>query len=701
MAQPFTELLADRFTFHAVDIARFEAHARTSTLQLLKNLEGKLVQDLERLNPTATVQKRRRLEALLKAVRTNIQDAYSGIKRDSRRQLVELADIVADTTAETINKAAKVPLLNVGLPAETLKALVDDTIIQGAPAREWWSRQAGNLYQRFSNEIREGVFRGETLTELMARIRGTREFDFRNGIMDVTRRDAESLIRTSVQSIHNAARYEVLAAHPDVVKGIQALATLDGRTSDICRGRSGFAWYLDGRPLTSETNIPFPGHPPWHFRCRTTLVPITYSWEELAGNRELGKKVQAQLKDLPKSTQASMDGQVAEDLTYEDWLKTKPESFQKEVLGPAKWELWQQGKLPLREMIDQSGRPLTIEQLRAKLKGDPSPPPAPPPPPPPPPPAPPPPAPPKPKRTRKKPAPTPKPAEPPGTAAPPWTPSTPGFEWHEAAMTTAPEYIKRAIGNLPPLRRLIRTIDDGHYNPGTRHINMKTTYRTSDPEHQDIWRHEYGHHIDNMLGNGRNISASRAWEAEWAKDAKNAMDTSFQAGRNAARDAADQRGRELVRQMKDIRIREGAAARDRWVRDVFSQAGLNYDEFKAMIEQAIRPGKLGSTPIADSLRLLAAWEHGAVTLDLQLMFGPRRTTQMGIQFMDIFGALTRNKIGYGHRTDYYDADPRRHGAEAFANVFAALSHPNPMWGKMVERFVPHLTRLVRGALENA
>jgi hypothetical protein len=59
-----------------------------------------------------------------------------------------------------------------------------------------------------------------------------------------------------------------------------------------------------------------------------------------------------------------MDGQVAQALTYEGWLKTKSGAFQKEVLGPGKWQLWQDGQIGLKDLIDQRGRPLTLEELK-------------------------------------------------------------------------------------------------------------------------------------------------------------------------------------------------------------------------------------------------------------------------------------------------------------------------------------------------
>lgn len=271
-------------------------------------------------------------------------------------------------------------------------------------------------------------------------------------------------------------------------------------------------------------------------------------------------------------------------------------------------------------------------------------------------------------------------------------------------MTSALDYVQRAVGKLPPLKLLTRTKDGGFYTPGSRKINMRLDYRTENPNHQAIWRHEYGHHVDNMLGNGRYISGTRTWEAAWRTDAKSATDTAFRAGQNKARDAADQRARDHVQEMKAIKARDGIQARDRWLREVFSQSGLNYDEWNTMIEEGIKASALqapGAKPITDSLQFLAAYEHGAVTSDLLRMWGSGRVTQMGINFMDTFGAITKEQVGYGHGVAYYNADLRRQGAEAFANVFSAISHKNPMWGKLAERFFPNLTRLVKGALENA
>ena len=66
----------------------------------------------------------------------------------------------------------------------------------------------------------------------------------------------------------------------------------------------------------------------------------------------------------------SMDGQVAAETTFEDWLKKQSKGRQDTVLGDGKAALWRDGKINFRDLLDQNGRPLTTEQLRAKYAPD-------------------------------------------------------------------------------------------------------------------------------------------------------------------------------------------------------------------------------------------------------------------------------------------------------------------------------------------
>jgi hypothetical protein len=126
--------------------------------------------------------------------------------------------------------------------------------------------------------------------------------------------------------------------------------------SAICRGYSGKVWDLDGKPIGHS--LPFNGGPPRHFRCRSVLVAWMKEFDELPDGTR---------RKIPEATQASMDGQIPADIDYEQFLRGKSETFQKEVLGPGKWELWKTGRITTADMIDQTGRELTLAELRKKF----------------------------------------------------------------------------------------------------------------------------------------------------------------------------------------------------------------------------------------------------------------------------------------------------------------------------------------------
>ncbi len=373
-------IISDELTSHTIDLMRFDARTRAEVLGVLKMLEKDLVKQIEKVNVGGAIRgqtKLRRLETLLEQTRESIKSAYKKNRGILRNDLIEIAKLESENIVGTINDSLKVELATTTLSPQVARAVVKNTLIEGSPSAEWWSRQAGSLRQRFEDQMRMGITAGETNADLIRRVRGQatgkrtmvmingkRRFisEFTGGIMDVTTSQASALVRTSVQAVANEARFETYQANDDVIKGVKALVTLDLRTSTICKARSGSSWYLDGKPIPPTTEK-FPGPPPWHWSCRTTLTPITYSFEELSGKKK------AKVAKMPKSTQASMDGQVPKELTYEQWLKRQPKKRQIKALGPGRYELWKQGKIKnFTELIDQTGRPLTLEQLQRKSR---------------------------------------------------------------------------------------------------------------------------------------------------------------------------------------------------------------------------------------------------------------------------------------------------------------------------------------------
>jgi hypothetical protein len=73
----------------------------------------------------------------------------------------------------------------------------------------------------------------------------------------------------------------------------------------------------------------------------------------------------AAMEDFRQKTGESPYRQAKGDMTFADYLKVQPESFQREWLSKMRFELYQSGKLPLDQMVrPDSGFKRTIEELR-------------------------------------------------------------------------------------------------------------------------------------------------------------------------------------------------------------------------------------------------------------------------------------------------------------------------------------------------
>jgi hypothetical protein len=65
-----------------------------------------------------------------------------------------------------------------------------------------------------------------------------------------------------------------------------------------------------------------------------------------------------------------MDGPIPKSTTYEQWLKSKPVEMQQQVLGQSRWQLWQDGKANLDQMVDGNGAPLSVAELHAAVQSN-------------------------------------------------------------------------------------------------------------------------------------------------------------------------------------------------------------------------------------------------------------------------------------------------------------------------------------------
>lgn len=202
--------------------------------------------------------------------------------------------------------------------------------------------------------LRYSFAMGESMDEARRRIFGTAT---RRGAIDMSRRTAEAVTRTSMNHLSSVARHQTYHQNQDVINGYQWVSTLDRRTSDICQDRDGNVWYFtDAEITTGAILLPGEVYPPAHVSCRSSTCPIVKSWRALGIDRD----------KFPESTRASMNGQVPESTTYYQWLERQPAAVQREVLGATRYHMYSQQGVSFKSFHATDGRVMTLDQLGAR-----------------------------------------------------------------------------------------------------------------------------------------------------------------------------------------------------------------------------------------------------------------------------------------------------------------------------------------------
>lgn len=269
----------------------------------------------------------------------------------------DMGDLAQLEAQFVVSSMAKVSV-EAALPAASvLTSIANTALIEGATIGQWFARLTQSMRFDLSRAIKLGVSLGETNAQIAKRIVGAAG-NKGSEVIPRGRRDAMAITRTGVQTVSNEARLATYSENEDIIKGLQWVSTLDSRTTVICAARSGKVWTLPGYKPKGH-DIPWNGGPPAHWSCRSTVIPVLKTWREMGIDKD----------ELPASTRASMDGQVASDLTFDAFLRGKPDSFADEMLGKGRAKLWRDGKITLSELLNSQGQAITLTELREKYGG--------------------------------------------------------------------------------------------------------------------------------------------------------------------------------------------------------------------------------------------------------------------------------------------------------------------------------------------
>jgi len=375
----FAEKQADNAVAYTITLLRAAATANKDVLALLEELEGELASLLFSAGNFDSV-KSQRLNNLFYQASGAISATYAEIADTQNTALERIAKASASNVTTAFNDAIGVDVLGQLLSPAVIKQLVKEPVVLGHSAASWWTGQETATKNRFVQQMQLGIGLGETNDQLVQRVRGTKARGFTDGIMTTSRREATALVRTSAISVSNSARLKTFEDNADLLTAIAWHATLDSRTTLICRALDGKRWSLpDYEPIGHDKA--FPGATA-HFQCRSAQIAVTPTWSELAGrpikaldNATLQEAIERRLADEGAEPEkiaaaiararASIDGPIPDSYDMQKWIENKGEKYATQILGPGRAALFNSGKITVTDLTDQNNRPLTMAELQA------------------------------------------------------------------------------------------------------------------------------------------------------------------------------------------------------------------------------------------------------------------------------------------------------------------------------------------------
>jgi SPP1 gp7 family putative phage head morphogenesis protein len=350
--------LRDFMIAHIVDVRGYTANVVRRMIATLNRSDDKLftelMKTLERMDPErfSVV----RLDRMLESVRTVNADAWAALDSSLRSELKDFTSFevaFAQGALETVTGAMAFPVARVSV--EQVYAAALSRPFQGGLLKEFLKDIEDKRATAIRRAVADGFVQNKTTDQIVRDVRGTAVNKYSDGIIEISRRDAQAVVRTALSHTAAFAQQEVWDANEDLIKGYQWVATLDTRTTPQCQIRDGKEYDRNFKPVGH--NLPWGAGPGLlHWNCRSTRAPITKSWRELGIDAD----------EVPASTRASMDGQVPDKLTYEEWLATQSEERQIEVLGPTRAKLFREGGLDLKDLYNAQGEEITLDELRKR-----------------------------------------------------------------------------------------------------------------------------------------------------------------------------------------------------------------------------------------------------------------------------------------------------------------------------------------------
>lgn len=307
-----------------------------------------------------TIKSPTKLNQVTKAIKKAVEESMTPAWDEYSASLLEVA-VVDATFFAAASELPKVP------GSKTIQEFIDTALmsLSGPTPKvgtwaEFVAENISGMTTQINNLVKAGYVNSATVNQIVSTAR-----QFGEGL---SKQQADSLARTGLQHYAQSARRAMADDNADIIGREYPLVTFDNRTSQKCISIN--VRYPDGW----EHNKSPVGYPPYHFRCRTSVIyglkgqgdprkDVTQAGVGSGENYESGDKYKG--KRNVENQQFKID-QIPADMPFGTWLKKQDVPFVEDVLGVKKAKLFLDGGLPIERMSDATGRELTLKELRSR-----------------------------------------------------------------------------------------------------------------------------------------------------------------------------------------------------------------------------------------------------------------------------------------------------------------------------------------------
>jgi SPP1 gp7 family putative phage head morphogenesis protein len=329
----------DRAIDHA-GMSRFvEESIQTDANRVVRRHESRLRKIFRGKNPFSK-------KVMVEQVEPEVLRFTKELDSSLTNSMKEVALLETDFQANNLNKSLfKVATVKRTNAKKTLNDLIG-TNVQG----DKLSKHVKNLgvmeLVRIKNTINLGVSTGMSQKDIVTNVIGKTK---------LTRAQASALVRTSITRTQSLAQVNTFKENKELLKGVRFTAVLDSRTSQICAHHDGTIYDVDDTRFT----------PPLHWRCRSTLIPVVKSHDELLDSKSPQIKKKA-LNSMKANGIALLNGASPNKENYGQWLKRQPESTKLRHLEGSqdKVNLFNSGNISLKSFTNSKGKGLSLSALR-------------------------------------------------------------------------------------------------------------------------------------------------------------------------------------------------------------------------------------------------------------------------------------------------------------------------------------------------